>query len=180
MYFFYNYEPVHVHIISKLIQFILFLQKDDPLQKGYQRVDQAEDELLSKSPTETSLETVVLDTNADSLSGAVGENPSVLSRTLQNPSGLNNPLLEKNPFEEELTLKRSQQPKSVLKDSRVSFDDNYEDEAADKIEDNFAAQRAHFQKYKSHSSANKRLLLNVRCIKKIFYNNSFHTDFFKL
>lgn len=110
------------------------------------------------------METVVLDTNADSLAGGIGGTSSLTSGTLHSQLRLKSPSLEKNPFKAELKQKLSNQPKSVLKDSRVSFEDNYEDEAADKIEDNFAAQRAHFQKYKSHSSANKRLLLNVCCV----------------
>lgn len=144
--------------------------QDDPLHKGYQRVQQAEDELLSKSPTETSLETVVLGTNADNLIGSDNQLPP--SRTYQSPPRLKSSPIEPNPFVEELKQKLAQQPKSVLKDSRVSFEDNYEDEAADKLEDNFAAQRAHFQKYKSHSSATKRLLLNVNTVHIFFEQNN--------
>lgn len=155
----------------------MFLQ-DDPLHKGYQRVDQTEDALLSKSPTGTSLETVVLDTNADNLIG--GDSQLPLSRPFQSPPRFKSPPPEPNPFAEELKQKLAQQPRSVLKDSRVSFEDNYEDEAADKLEDNFAAQRAHFQKYKSHSSATKRLLLNVSSSFNFMIKEYILTFFFSL
>lgn len=85
----------------------------DPLQYGYQRVNTAEGS-LSTSTTATSLDTIVLDTNAEDLG-------SVPARGLQTQRTFS-PILETddtNPFLETTEKAKS---KSSLKSSRVSFD----------------------------------------------------------
>lgn len=106
------------------------------------------------------MDTVVLDTNADNLI-SLDTTPSI---PVEQPATSYNKSTSgysgSNPFIDELKTKLP--PKSAIKDSRVSFDEeDLDDEAADTLDDNFLAQRAHFQKFKSHSSATKRLLLNV-------------------
>ncbi|EAA44045.3 AGAP005563-PA [Anopheles gambiae str. PEST] len=117
----------------------------DPLQYGYQRVNTAEGS-LSTSTTATSLDTIVLDTNAEDLA-------SVPPRTLQHhqPQRTFSPILETddtNPFLEPVEKAKS---KSSLKSSRVSFDQ--EDDRFDEDENSFRKQREHFQKHKSHSTS---------------------------
>lgn len=148
--------------------------QDDPLQQGYQRVfpksDRRDASHFSRSPQRTTggtsghpqpggsgtapLETIVLDTNADNLISLDNSQP-LASPTRRRPE-------PDNPFSDELPTPPSvkKPTASVLKDSRVSFEDNFGDEEQDTLQD-FNAQRAHFQKFKSQSSA-KRLLLNVR------------------
>uniref|UniRef100_A0A182X525 Uncharacterized protein n=1 Tax=Anopheles quadriannulatus TaxID=34691 RepID=A0A182X525_ANOQN len=126
----------------------------DPLQYGYQRVNTAEGS-LSTSTTATSLDTIVLDTNAEDLA-------SVPPRTLQHhqPQRTFSPILETddtNPFLEPVEKAKS---KSSLKSSRVSFDQ--EDDRFDEDENSFRKQREHFQKHKSHStSEHKSQLIKV-------------------
>lgn len=146
------------------------------MQQGYQRVFPTSDfrgpTHYSRSPQRNTgtaaqpsgpssaapLETIVLDTNTDNLISLDNSQPlGSPSRKRPEPE---------NPFSDELpTPPAVKKPTaSALKDSRVSFEDNFGDEEQDTLQD-FNAQRAHFQKFKSQSSA-KRLLLNVR---RIFY-----------
>lgn len=137
--------------------------QDDLVNQGYQRVEAGEG-TLSTSATATSLDTVVIDTDAENLIAL--EPTSVSARLTSDVSKLRNTGVEPNrtqsPTAEQ--YKKSAPTKSSLKDTKVShavsFED-FEDEAADKIDDDFLSQRAHFQKNKSSSSATKRLLLNV-------------------
>ncbi|XP_063701895.1 facilitated trehalose transporter Tret1-like isoform X2 [Culicoides brevitarsis] len=148
-------------IVDKLKRTIA--DQDDPLQQGYQRVfPPPPNRQFSRSPqrnkpaapqpggsgaSEAPLETVVLDTNLISLDNQ----PIASSPPSRKPE---------NPFSVELpTPPVVKKPTPALvKDSRVSFEDNFGDEEQDTLQD-FNAQRAHFQKFKSQSSA-KRLLLN--------------------
>lgn len=147
------------------------------MQQGYQRVfptsDFRDPTHYSRSPQRNTgattggaqpggsgaapLETIVLDTNADNLISLDNSQP------LASPSR-KRPEPPENPFSDELPTPPSvkKPTASALKDSRVSFEDNFGDEEQDTLQD-FHAQRAHFQKFKSQSSA-KRLLLNVRKI----------------
>lgn len=116
---------------------------------------------MSTSTTGTSLDTIVLDTNADDLTGRIGA-----QRTFS-------PILETddtNPFLDPPTSKASSQgagldnaskakSKSSLKGSRVSFDQEDQFDASD---EGFRKQREHFQKHKSHStSEHKNQLIKV-------------------
>lgn len=132
-----------LNLVFSLYSFVQY----DPLnsRSGYRRVDTG-GESLSTSATATSLNTFVLDTNAENLISLDTETTA-------------HPRPQPNPFIHEFKLNAP--PKSALKDSKISFDEEFEDEAADRIGDDFLSQRAHFQKYKSQSSATKRLLLNV-------------------
>uniref|UniRef100_A0A336LSW6 Facilitated trehalose transporter Tret1 n=1 Tax=Culicoides sonorensis TaxID=179676 RepID=A0A336LSW6_CULSO len=157
-------------IVDKLKRTITNDQ-DDPLQQGYQRVFPPTDlrgpAQYSRSPTRNTqagtsasqpsgttgaLETIVLDTNADNLISLDNSQPLV-SPSKKRPE-------PENPFSVELPTPPSVKKPTAqaLKDSRVSFEDNFGDEEQDTLQD-FQAQRAHFQKFKSQSSA-KRLLLN--------------------
>lgn len=127
----------------------------DPLQYGYQRVNTAEGS-MSTSTTGTSLDTIVLDTNADDLTGTPSSRIGA-QRTFS-------PILETddtNPFLDPPTSKASSQgagldnaskakSKSSLKGSRVSFDQEDQFDASD---EGFRKQREHFQKHKSHSTS---------------------------
>lgn len=128
----------------------MFFLQDDPHNQGYQRVHTTEG-TLSASATTTTLDTIVLDTNTEDLL-SLGNQGTSEHKT--NRGGEK----ETNPFVEE--AKRNLPHKSALKDSRVSFTD-LDDEATDTIDNDFLTKRAHFQKFKSNSSATKRLLLNV-------------------
>lgn len=155
---------------QELIFFLQIFFQDDPLQQGYQRVISTDRHLAGgrapttsglaaagpAAPTNTSpvspknLQTIVLNTNADNLINLDHPAPSfktdkvtraLFSDELPTPPTIKKPIA------------------SQLKETRVSFEDNFDDEAQDTIAEDFAAQRAHFQKYKTQSSA--RLLLNV-------------------
>uniref|UniRef100_A0A182NLP9 Uncharacterized protein n=1 Tax=Anopheles dirus TaxID=7168 RepID=A0A182NLP9_9DIPT len=121
----------------------------DPLQYGYQRVNTAEGS-LSTSTTATSLDTIVLDTNAEDLA-------SVPPRGLTQPQRTFSPILETddtNPF---LETGEKAKSKSSLKSSRVSFDQ--EEDRFDEDENSFRKQREHFQKHKSHSTSEHKTQL---------------------
>ncbi|XP_055604511.1 facilitated trehalose transporter Tret1-like [Uranotaenia lowii] len=127
----------------------------DPLQYGYQRVNTGEGS-LSTSTTATSLDTIVLDTNADDLAGT----PRAAAAAAQRPFS---PILETedtNPFLDPpaagtrssgTVADSKSKSKSSLKGSRVSFDED--DDRFDETDEGFRKQREHFQRNKSHSSS---------------------------
>ncbi|XP_053689254.1 facilitated trehalose transporter Tret1 [Sabethes cyaneus] len=121
----------------------------DPLQHGYQRVNTAEGS-LSTSTTGTSLDTIVLDTNAEDLNstprvGGVTRTFSPIQEADDSTNPFLDPLTSRSPAGESKT-----KSKSSLKSSRVSFD---EEDRFDEGDEGFRKQREHFQKHKSHSTS---------------------------
>lgn len=113
---------------------------DDPLTKGYQRVAASDDSYKPLIAT-SSHDPTVVNISTDPLPSAKYSTgvPSILEADNKSAK----------------TVERD-----TSKNSNISFSENYEDEQADTIDENFLEQRAHFQKFKSHSSVTKRLLLN--------------------
>lgn len=132
--------------------------KEDPLQQGYSRVNQAApDGTLSNSTTSTSLDTVVIDTSTDNISNS----PKLQQ---QKPRTNFSPILESednsNPFADDIKELAKQAKKSNLKGGHISFGSN-EGEEADKFdEEAFKKRREHFQKTKSRSE-HKSILIRV-------------------
>lgn len=124
----------------------------DPLQHGYQRVNTGEGS-LSTSTTGTSLDTIVLDTNAEDLVSTprVGA-PRAYSPILETDD--TNPFLDTASPTSKATSGNSDyksKSKASLKGSRVSFDQ--EEDRFDEGDEGFRKQREHFQKHKSHSTS---------------------------
>ncbi|XP_029722410.1 facilitated trehalose transporter Tret1 isoform X1 [Aedes albopictus] len=123
----------------------------DPLQYGYQRVNTGEGS-LSTSTTGTSLDTIVLDTNAEDLTST----PRVGAQRTFSPileTDDTNPFLDPPPPGQKSPPSVSDakaKSKSSLKGSRVSFD---QEDRFDETDEGFRKQREHFQKHKSHSTS---------------------------
>ncbi|XP_049542411.1 facilitated trehalose transporter Tret1 isoform X1 [Anopheles darlingi] len=120
----------------------------DPLQHGYQRVNTAEGS-LSTSTTATSLDTIVLDTNADDLTSTPQRSQPMRTFTPIMETDDTNPFLE--------PTQKTKSKSSLKASSRVSFDQ--EDDQFDEDENNFRKQREHFQKHKSHSTSEHKTQL---------------------
>lgn len=129
----------------------------DPLQYGYQRVNTGEGS-LSTSTTGTSLDTIVLDTNAEDLNST----PRVGAQRTFSPileTDDTNPFLDPPVQKSSTTTESKAKSKSSLKGSRVSFD---QEDRFDESDEGFRKQREHFQKNKSHStSEHKNQLIKV-------------------
>lgn len=123
----------------------------DPLQYGYQRVNTGEGS-LSTSTTGTSLDTIVLDTNAEDLNST----PRVGAQRTFSPileTDDTNPFLDPPPPGQKsppAVGEAKAKSKSSLKGSRVSFD---QEDRFDETDEGFRKQREHFQKHKSHSTS---------------------------
>ncbi|XP_065087392.1 facilitated trehalose transporter Tret1 isoform X2 [Ochlerotatus camptorhynchus] len=120
----------------------------DPLQYGYQRVNTGEGS-LSTSTTGTSLDTIVLDTNAEDLNST----PRVGAQRTFSPileTDDTNPFLDPPVQKSSTTAESKAKSKSSLKGSRVSFD---QEDRFDESDEGFRKQREHFQKNKSHSTS---------------------------
>lgn len=125
----------------------------DPLQYGYQRVNTGEGS-LSTSTTGTSLDTIVLDTNAEDLNST----PRVAAQRTFSPileTDDTNPFLDPPPPGQKsppavTAADAKARSKSSLKGSRVSFD---QEDRFDETDEGFRKQREHFQKHKSYSTS---------------------------
>jgi facilitated trehalose transporter len=133
--------------------------QEEPLHHGYHRVNTAESH-LSPSNTNTSLDTILIDTSADPLTTPQPLNlPSSQQRSF-------NPILETgdtNPFKDDIKKggENVKQSKQSLKGSRVSFGQNEEDTFDEDDDTNFKKRREHFQKNKSASTGHKSILIRV-------------------
>ena len=139
---------LHHHNVSDNFFYYLIFQ-EDPLNQGYSRVSTDPGGTLSNSTTSTSLDTVVIDTSTDNISGsprAKHKKPRTTISPIKESEDTSNPFAEDI---KELAIRTKQ---------GIKFDDEEGDRFDE--EEAFRKRREHFQKTKSRSE-HKSILIRV-------------------